>query len=158
MSTNGFGPGHLHAGSTPLDVALGELGVKEDPPGSNRGPRVDEYIRSGGGDPTKKLAWCVYFIRWCHRQCGIFLPKTASVKNLWTMAEDYRIDEPEQGCVFIHLNPDGTGHTGFVYEVLGDGSIRSVDGNSDANGSRTGGSVCWVTRPRIYFKGFLKFT
>lgn len=152
-----FAPGAITASSRPIDVAFTQIGQKEEPPGSNRGKMVDVYISSGGGDPTKKLPWCCYFVRWCFRQCGIFLPKTGRVKSLWEMAIGNRVDEPAIGDVFVHLNPDGTGHTGIVSEVHQDGSITSCDGNSDAKGSRTGGSVCLVTRPRSYFLGFLRF-
>ena len=35
-----------------LSVALSQVGVMEDPPGSNRGPQVDEYLKSAGLDPS----------------------------------------------------------------------------------------------------------
>ena len=39
-----------------------EIGVMEEPPGSNDGPRVREYLASAGiHDPEP---WCASFINW----------------------------------------------------------------------------------------------
>lgn len=49
-------------GSLPLDVALGEVGVKERG-GNNRGPDVEKYLGAvglGRGNP-----WCAAFTSWC---------------------------------------------------------------------------------------------
>ena len=39
-----------------LEIASQEIGVVEDPPGSNSGPKVNEYLASVGMDPGH--AWC----------------------------------------------------------------------------------------------------
>ena len=52
-----------------LRFAEGELGVKEVPPRSNRGPRVDEYARSAGmpnGSRKKGGEWCAYFVNFAY--------------------------------------------------------------------------------------------
>jgi hypothetical protein len=54
--------------------------------------------------------------------------------------------------VGVHLNPDGTGHAVFVVDAL---ALSTIEGNSDADGSRTGGSVVRNVRPRAYFAAFL---
>lgn len=36
-----------------LNVATSQVGVMEEPPGSNRGPRVDEYLRQSASIPPK---------------------------------------------------------------------------------------------------------
>ncbi len=41
-----------------LKVAKTQLGVMEQPPGSNRGLEVDEYIRRVGLNPKDRLPWC----------------------------------------------------------------------------------------------------
>ena len=49
-----------------LDAARGEIGVREVPPGSNRGPKVDVYLRAVGLDPAAGCyAWCAAFVYWC---------------------------------------------------------------------------------------------
>ena len=52
--------------SEALAQAAGEIGVMEQPLGSNRGPRVDQYLSSVGLDPTSgHYAWCAAFVYWC---------------------------------------------------------------------------------------------
>ena len=46
-----------------LEIAAGEIGVCEDPPGSNNGKRVSEYQRAVGIDSGEP--WCVAFIFFC---------------------------------------------------------------------------------------------
>jgi hypothetical protein len=61
-----------------LKFAAGEIGVMEDPLGSNRGPRVDQYLRSVGVDPTTgSYPWCAAFVYFCFQQ-GASQLKTAN--------------------------------------------------------------------------------
>src|ERR1035437_5939071 len=46
-------------------IALHEIGVCEDPPGSNKGPRVNEYLHSVGLGPG--YSWCAGFVYWVFR-------------------------------------------------------------------------------------------
>jgi hypothetical protein len=145
-----------------LDVALSYLGVKEDPPGSNRGPEVDDFIRAGGLDPTKgAYPWCACFVVACIKRAGLLLELTptirpsARVATLLQRNPDAMLDRAEVGSIFIHLQTNGDGHTGFVTAVNDDGSFDSVEGNSDAAGSRTGGSVVLQHRPSGYAQAFL---
>jgi lysozyme family protein len=73
-----------------LEIAAAEVGVREVPLGSNRGPRVDEYIRSVGLDPTKgSYPWCMCFLYWCFREAASQLrtanrlPRTGGVHRAW---------------------------------------------------------------------------
>ena len=77
-----------------LTVAEGEIGQMERPPGSNRGPRVDEYVRAVGLDPAGAFPWCAAFVYWCFGQAataaGVRNPviKTGGVLEHWRLAED----------------------------------------------------------------------
>ena len=52
-----------------LRVAAGEVGVMEVPPGSNRGPRVDQFLSAV--DPgLLGQPWCMAFIYWCFVQAS----------------------------------------------------------------------------------------
>jgi hypothetical protein len=153
---------HVQLHEAILQAAVQELGVKEDPPGSNRGERVDEYIKALNLDPATKPPWCGCFVGWClweavkvaggppqfqpHPHCGTALKKNKALV----------IADPEPGCVFIHLNADGTGHTGLVEVVHDDGSLGTVEGNTDAKGGRTGGQVMRQTRARSYVTAFIR--
>ena len=48
-----------------IEVARSQIGVMEEPPGSNRGPEVDEYIRRVGLNPAGNFAWCAAFLYFC---------------------------------------------------------------------------------------------
>ena len=80
------------------------------------------------------------------------LRRTASCHRLIELNQGLVLAEPEDGCIGVHLNPDGTGHAVFIVNAL---TLDTIEGNSDANGSRTGGSVVRNVRPRDYFAAFL---
>jgi hypothetical protein len=40
----------------------------------------------------------------------------------------------------------GQGHTGFVVEVLSNGNLKTIEGNTNDEGSREGYEVCYRTR------------
>ena len=48
-------------GERAITIAVGELGMHEEG-GNNRGPRVEDYLRSAGGQPGD--AWCAAFLYW----------------------------------------------------------------------------------------------
>jgi hypothetical protein len=139
-----------------LEVAAAEVGTMEDPLGSNRGPKVDQYLRAAGLDPaTGSFPWCAAFVYWCFQQAttqlGAVNPaiKTASVHTLWAEAGNKGIDritpaeaaqQPslvEPGVIFVITTSANTGHVGFVKQV--DGVVlTTIEGNSNAGGSREG--------------------
>jgi CHAP domain/Putative peptidoglycan binding domain len=141
---------------TVLKVAGTQVGVMEDPLGSNRGPQVDEYLRSVGIDPTTgSYPWCAAFVYWCFRQAatslGVADPviRTGSVLEHWEKAgaagiprltsakcqEDPSLVKP--GVIFVIINSAGTGHTGLVEGVTGT-YLTTIEGNTNDNGSREG--------------------
>ncbi|HYE76180.1 MAG TPA: CHAP domain-containing protein, partial [Blastocatellia bacterium] len=75
-----------------LVVAQSQLGVREKPLGSNRGPEVDVYIESVGLAPTGKYAWCAAFVYWCYKRAAEQLQvknpaaKTGGSLMQWTLA------------------------------------------------------------------------
>ena len=46
-----------------LQIARGQVGVREVPPDSNRGPDVERYLASVGRGPGD--SWCAAFCYWC---------------------------------------------------------------------------------------------
>ena len=69
-----------------IDIAASQIGVVEQPRGSNRGPEVDVYIRTTGLNPAHdSFPWCVCFLYWVFEQAAKIkrienpLPKTAGV-------------------------------------------------------------------------------
>src|SRR6185436_1835590 len=70
-----------------LQVARGQIGVHEQPMGSNTGPQVREYqaatFLGGTGWP-----WCSAFVLWCWQKAGHPLPyKTAGAYDFLNWAK-----------------------------------------------------------------------
>jgi len=148
-----------------LGVARTQIGVMEKPPGSNRGPEVEQYLRSvglGGGN-----AWCAAFVHWCVDQAVKGppagpnpLPKTGGVMELWrrsrkaglpvVLAADATKNPAlvTAGMIFIIDHGGGHGHTGFVAGFTG-GRLATVEGNSNDQGSAEGTGVFALTRRTI---------
>ena len=141
---------------TTLQVAGGEIGVMENPLGSNRGPKVDEYLRSVGLNPsTGSFPWCAAFAYWCFQQAASSLhtsnpaPRTAGALDFWNRAGNlnlHRISPPEAianpgfinpGMVFVLSTGAGQGHVGLVEKVQGV-VLTTIEGNTNDNGSREG--------------------
>lgn len=56
------------AEQTAVQIALSQVGIKETPRGSNKGPEVDVYT---GRRPEP---WCGHFVAWCFRKAGKPIP------------------------------------------------------------------------------------
>lgn len=101
--------------------------------------------------------WCAAFVCTIATASGALqLRKSASCKRLVDLNPDLHLAAPVDGCIFVHLAPDGHGHTGFVERVNHDGTLSTIEGNTDAAGGRTGGQVMRQTRPAGYAQAFLK--
>ncbi len=174
-SNNSAISGGLHGAV--LDVSSLEVGVLEDPPGSNSGKRVREYQRTvniSAGDP-----WCVAFVFWCHGQAavklGIINPmakncRTGGVLDLWNRARETGVltittaqaqDDPSlvrPGMIFIISTGNGHGHTGIVSRVVGQ-QMETIEGNTNDGGSREGIGVFRRTGRTINSinRGFIDF-
>ncbi|MBM6483439.1 CHAP domain-containing protein [Klebsiella pneumoniae] len=140
-----------------LKVAVSQIGVCEQPKGSNKGPEVSQYLRTVG--INFPAAWCAAFVVWCHQQAGVTtIPRTGGVLDMWNKARaKHSVNEPQPGDVFIMDFGRGKGHTGFVERFSGD-SVHTIEGNTDANGGREGYEVARRTRKLSSIKGFLRFS
>lgn len=146
-----------------LELAMADLGVTEHPHGSNRGPEVDRYLREVGLDPEKgHYPWCAAAVcAWVQRAANAIswplqLKRSARVHRLAALNYALALGAPEPGSMFLHLNADGTGHAGLVIDVLPVGDLDTISGNTDALGSRTGGSVARVIHTPGYAQVFLR--
>ena len=158
-----------------LGFALTQIGVMERPPGSNRGPEVDAYNRAAGA--ALGSFWCMSFVHFCFLQAAGSLgvrnpfPKTAGCLDAWrrtsrmgrTLTRDDALADLSRvkpGMVFILDHGGGYGHTGFVKACIG-GALRTVEGNSNPNGSSNGIGVFELNRRNVAnreLKGFIDFT
>jgi hypothetical protein len=152
-------PVRIPVDARPMDVMMLHVGVREIAP--NRGPWIDETLRfvglepSGPDAPRGGYPWCCSSFVWCAHKGGVQVPRTASVARLWSMVQDRRIDEPESGCAFVHLEPGGVhGHIGFVIRRAGatGGELLTLSGNTNGSGSRNGDRVGIVLHPLAYVR------
>lgn len=133
-------------------IALGEVGVREQPEGSNRGPKVDAY-NTTAGVPTGSF-WCMSFVYWCFTQAASRtsqpnpMPKTAYCPFLydWGRKNGKLVTTPQRGDIFLVKGMrDGKPshiHTGIVTG----GSVNTVEGNTNNDGSHNGIGVFTRTR------------
>ncbi len=123
------------AGSRIVAAAESQLGVTEQPPGSNEGPAIAAY-RSAAAGAEPGAPWCAYFASWAARQAGEPIGPAGeglgSVSEIWSWAQSTGraiangpgvVPQPGDLIVF------GGEHVGIVRGVLPDGSIETIEGN-----------------------------
>jgi len=140
----------------------------EDPPGSNKGDKVEVMQRSVGispGDP-----WCAAFVYSIFKNANLDpaimgrIPKTGGVNKMWQSATNAKKITKEEalknpdlilpGMVFFYLTKNdkgqypGTGHTGMVIKVdKNNKTITSIEGNTNPfDGAREGFGSFVITR------------
>ena len=140
------------------DIAQAEVGVREEPRDSNRGARVEEYQRAtwldGSGWP-----WCAAFVCWVIQQVETAQalpfqrPRTAGAWDFINWA---------QGQGLLRFDPRGNSseirrgdivvftfsHIGICNETTTGDTVHTVEGNTNASGSREGGGVYKQSRKR----------
>lgn len=153
-----------------LKVAISQIGVMEDPPGSNKGPVVNQYLASTALPPG--LFWCAAFVYWCFDKAAAKigkanpLVKTGHVMTHWNKTAGKKIltvdavDKPsliKPGHIFIMNTGGSSGHTGIVEKVEG-GFVHTIEGNSNNAGSRNGIGVFRLQRKIAKInRGFLEY-
>lgn len=156
----------LNLESEAIKVARTKIGVTEDPPGSNRGTDVDMFLAIGGGLDAKngKYAWCAAYVSWAIIVAGQNLGlkprfrRSSRALGLLEKNQDLILPAPLANCVGV-MDHDGIkGHAFFVYalDLSNPGNLYTLEGNSDAAGSRTGGSVVLRERRVEDCAGFIQ--
>ena len=162
-----------------IEFAQTQIGVMENPLGSNRGPEVDTYLKAVGLDPASgSFAWCVAFTHFCFKKgsetLGVSNPhiKTAGVLDHWNQAgkkpkivrvtNAKAVADPglvKPGSLFIIDFGGGLGHSGMVLEVA-NGRLVTIEGNTNDNGSRNGIGVFRRDSRKIASinKGFIDYS
>jgi CHAP domain-containing protein len=128
-------------GSAALAAAQSQVGVSEQPPGSNDGPQIANYRTATAGSGVGP--WCAYFVSWAAAQAGVPLGEAGqgfgSVSAVWDWAQ--RTGRATPAGTGVRPNPGdlivwGGRHIGIVESVDPDGSIHTVEGNSSNAVSR----------------------
>lgn len=124
--------------------------LREHPPGSNRGPLIDQMLRSTGVEPGNP--WCAAFVSWCFFQATGVKPPFHSagsqvIRNWFKKKGRFSVDPQElltwRGALFGWTNPDRIhGHIGLVrarFTAKGKVvAIGTLEGNTNPGGSRNG--------------------
>jgi hypothetical protein len=112
-----------------ISVYRGELGVREVPYGSNRGPRVRQYQSSTG---AYNAAWCVSFLQWGFKKAGVsrIANRSAGVFYCvdWARKNGLLRYSPKPGYLAAYMW--SAGHIGIVEELLPGGGFVAIEGNA----------------------------
>lgn len=134
-----------------LAEAIRYLGTTESPVGSNRGLRIDYWL-SECASPLGG-AWCAAFVH----QCGVQavgraawpFRRSARVQDVveaWTLEREMSRARSGDLIVFHYPTLGRWGHIAVCESVTAD-TVTTIDGNSNADGSREGYAVVRKTRP-----------
>lgn len=131
-----------------VHVARSQETIKVREITENWGGMVTAYLKVAG--VFSKAPWCAAFVYWCLLQAGADKTKLwknpASTYFLWSWATKKRIlyiDFPDNRCIGVYNRLSGTGHTWFYLDKKG----RTLEGNTNNNGSREGIGVFELSRP-----------
>lgn len=141
------------------ETAQAEVGQQEAT-GNNDGPRINEYQAStGAGNGTK---YCSSGVHWTFRQCGTVIQPARE----FAMAQKWFLDPSKVIWRQSQYDPDRTepvskpadlgslyyaslgrrGHVFIIKQENDDGTVRTIEFNTNAQGSRDGGGVWNRTR------------
>lgn len=146
-----------------LQVAGNFVGLAEvrqnttwrDPSGRGRGEQFPAFLRSVGWSAPD--AYCAAFAKAVFRGAGasvegMSLGSVESFENLRRLGRT--VGEPAAGCAFFmqHGSSD-KGHAGIVTGPARDGVFPTIEGNTDALGTREGDGVYAKTRRLDFTRG-----
>lgn len=144
-----------------LDIAKGELGVKESPKNSNIVKYNDWYW--GKGKYGDWAAWCVAFVAWCCDKAEIKLPtRTASCTEMMNAAKKanmwvVRDFKPGDLVIFDWSGKQKTpAHIGIVESILPDYGVQTIEGNTSVSDNSNGGEVMRRNRAMKYIIGAVR--
>ena len=141
-----------------MELARREIGTVERP--VNR-TEYGEWFGWNG------VAWCAIFCSWVFWHAGSPFPPLSTAKGAayvpaikdhairtgqWRPKGSYT---PKVGDLVLFWFTNRPDHIGIVVAVLADGRIWTIEGNTNATGSRTGGMVATLYR-RSSIHGFIE--
>jgi hypothetical protein len=123
------------AGQAIVNLVQQEIGVKEQPPGSNDSPRIAQFRQATAGSGVGP--WCAYFTSWAAREAGVPLGDNGQgfgrVDDVYAWAQKAGKAIPNTGAD-VQPQPGDLivwdEHIGVVKSVGTDGTINTIEGNS----------------------------
>jgi CHAP domain len=152
-----------------VSLARNEIGV-EEVDGSNCGVRVDTYKSATNLPPHEAWPWCAAFVCWLVREAfrtdGPYTfarPTTAGAWDFenWSKKQDnstHTLRNPGNDIKAGDIVIFKFSHIGICVRGAEAGRIRTVEGNTDAAGSREGGGVFEKSRALDSIKTRIRFT
>jgi CHAP domain len=123
------------AGQAIVNLVSQEVGVSEQPPGSNDSPRIAQYRQATAGSGVGP--WCAYFTSWAAREAGVPLGDNGQgfgrVDDVYAWAQKAGKAIPNTGGTVTPQSGDlivWDEHIGVVKNVDADGTIHTIEGNS----------------------------
>src|SRR5689334_10069946 len=142
------------AGQAIVNLVSKEVGVKEQPPGSNDSPRIAQFRQATAGSGVGP--WCAYFTSWAAREAGVPLGDNGQgfgrVDDVYAWAQKAGKAVPNTGGDVKPQPGDlivWDEHIGVVESVGADGTINTIEGNSSDQVARR--SYPPGSRPAIGF-------
>lgn len=144
---------------SPIEIALKEVGTKENPPESNN-VKYNTWIYGKAVADTKlsKYPWCAAFVSWCYDQAGMnlgridvlkgFIGCNAAVNSVSKWGKLVTIPQANDVCFFDWQGDGRFDHTGLFKRDLGNGMFESIEGNTSGTNDSNGGEV--MIRQRKY--------
>lgn len=135
-----------------LAVAVSQLGVSENPPGSNNVIYNTWYYGHPVSGPD--YAWCAVFVMWCFDQLHslpLVHSKSAYVPTMYAemKAAGMAVPEGQPGDIVCFQFDTGLlDHVGLVEKRIGPGVYQTIEGNTgDAVQRHTRSGEMYFTRP-----------
>ncbi|MBE2316893.1 CHAP domain-containing protein [Solirubrobacter sp. CPCC 204708] len=124
-----------NAGQAIVNLVAKEVGVKEQPMGSNDSPRIAQFRQATAGSGVGP--WCAYFTSWAAREAGVPLGDNGQgfgrVDDVYAWAQKSGKAVPNTGGDVKPQPGDlivWDEHIGVVESVGPDGTINTIEGNS----------------------------
>jgi hypothetical protein len=123
------------AGQAIVNLVQKEVGVAEQPPGSNDSPRIAQFRQATAGSGVGP--WCAYFTSWAAREAGVPLGDNGQgfgrVDDVYAWAQKAGKAIPNTGGDVKPQPGDlivWDEHIGVVKSVDANGTINTIEGNS----------------------------
>ncbi len=137
-------------------AASSQVGIRENPLGSNKGKEVEKYLKDVG--LTGGYAWCAAFTTWCYNQCQPLpanFPKTAWApayakpdKIIYSRGMQVKrkgiTTQPKQSDLYFVFDyyARRIGHIGIIEDwnpqAFGNSYLTTIEGNTNDNGGSEG--------------------
>jgi hypothetical protein len=127
--------------------AMCDIGIVEMPLGSNRSPRIDEYVAAVGSPVGSR--WCAAAVAAWWRECGASVPAadggSCNAWMEWSKRLGIWADKPRVGSAVVYGSEGDAVHVGVIVRI--EPELLSVEGNTSiAGGFDTNGVAVALKR------------